>query len=111
MESTNVSGLVGFGHDDFDVLSPVTADGPSLKRANALSTKLAAVLSSSYADSELREALRLLDIKDTQATSSHQTDLKANVQKEVIDANGRIIDDFGNVAEVRSCLLSILPFF
>ena len=101
MEYTYSSGLNGSSHESIDVLSPIVGNSGSSKGANALSTKLASVLSSSYADSELREALRLLDIRKAQDNSAPQTDLKASVQKEVIDANGRIVNDFGDVAEVR----------
>ncbi len=100
MDSAYISSLDGLGHDATD--SPLSASGDyfASRKANALSTKLATVLSSSYADSEIREALRLLDLRSTNNAEDTRHDLKAKVQKEVIDANGRIIDDFGQVTEV-----------
>ena len=100
MDSAYISSLDGLSHDGVGI--PLSTNGDSLasRKANALSTKLATVLSSSYADSEIREALRLLDLRSSDNVEGTRHNLKANVQKEVIDANGRIIDDFGQVAEV-----------
>jgi conserved oligomeric Golgi complex subunit 6 len=81
------------------LLSPAD-DGSSSKRANALSTKLTTVLSTPYADSEIREALRLFDLQNLGADEQNGRNLKALAEKEVIDANARIVDDFGSVAEV-----------
>ncbi|KEF62866.1 uncharacterized protein A1O9_00839 [Exophiala aquamarina CBS 119918] len=77
------------------------ADGlSSTKRTtNALSTKLTSVLSSSYADYEIRDALRLLDARGVRNDEDTRRDLKANAQREVIDCNAMIVDDFGKVAE------------
>ena len=102
MDSTYISSYDGLGHDGID--SPLSASGDSIasRKANALSTKLATVLSSSYADSEIREALRLLDIRNVNNAKDSRRTLKANVQKEVIDADEHIIDDFGKVAEVST---------
>ena len=85
------------------VTSPLNpeADTFSAKKANALSTKLASVLSSSYADSEIREALHLLDVQAVRNNDDVRRNLKFEAQKEVIDSNSRIVDDFGHVAEVR----------
>lgn len=88
--------------------SPITpggaADGlSSTKRTtNALSTKLTSVLSSSYADYEIRDALRLLDARGVQNDEDTRRDLKANAQREVIECNAMVVDDFGQVAEVCS---------
>ncbi|KIY03175.1 uncharacterized protein Z520_01642 [Fonsecaea multimorphosa CBS 102226] len=86
--------------------SPVTpggvvgADGlPSSKRSTALTAKLTSVLSASYADYETRDALRLLDERGVQNDEDTRRNLKANAQKEVIECNARIVDDFGLVAE------------
>lgn len=84
--------------DDLD--NPLSPDGDTSKRANALSTKLATVLSVSYADTEIREALRLYDVRKSQIENEEQQNLKALAEKEVIDANARIVDDFGHVAAV-----------
>lgn len=82
-------------------LSPDT-DGLSPKRTNALSTKLTSVLSSSYTDYEIRDALRILDQRGITNDEDTRRNLKAYAQKEVIDCNAKIVDDFGKVAEVGS---------
>jgi conserved oligomeric Golgi complex subunit 6 len=100
MDSVYVSGLDGLGNDGIDSPSSASSNAFASRKANALSTKLATVLSSSYADSEIREALRLLDIRVSDNLNGTRHNLKAVVNKEVIDVNTRIIDDFGQVAEV-----------
>ena len=70
------------------------------QRANALSNKLTTVLSASYADSEIREALRILDERNIRNEPETRRKLRLEVQKNVIDCNGEIVKDFGQVAEV-----------
>ena len=72
------------------------------QRSNALANKLSSVLSASYADSEIRDALRILDDKQVRNTAEARRRVRLDVQKEVIERNGDIIKDFGQVAEVRS---------
>ncbi|KAL1841018.1 hypothetical protein VTJ49DRAFT_7534 [Mycothermus thermophilus] len=74
---------------------------PSLagKAANPLSSKVVTVLSSSYTDTEFREALGLLDERGISNTAETRRRLRLDLQKEVIDSNGEIIDDFAKVAE------------
>ncbi|KAK5957699.1 Golgi transport complex subunit 6 [Knufia fluminis] len=74
-------------------------NGSSARRGNALSNKLTSVLSSSYADSEIRDALRLYDSRYGQDEADTNHDLKYQAQKEVIEANARIVDDFSKVAK------------
>lgn len=84
------------GCDDKHVL-------PSLpQRSNALTNKLSNVLSASYADPEIREALRMLDARNVQNSSTTRRRLRLDVQKEVLECNGRIVKEFGHVAEVCS---------
>jgi len=85
----------------FDTDGP-GSDGNSTRRGNALSNKLTRVLSSSYADVEVRDALRLYDGRYAhgQDEVDRDLDLKYEAQKEVIDANARIVDDFAKVAKV-----------
>ena len=71
------------------------------QRSNALSNKLSSVLSASYADSEIRDALRSLDEKEIKNTPEVRRRLRIDVQKEVIQRNGAIVHEFGRVAEVR----------
>ncbi|KAK5049577.1 hypothetical protein LTR84_004506 [Exophiala bonariae] len=85
--------------------SPLSPDGASdglssgKRTTNALNNKLSSVLSSSYADPEIRHALRLLDERQIQNDEDTRRDLKANAQMEVIKCNAMIVDDFGRVAE------------
>lgn len=99
-----------------DIFSPSTIDVSSslgssadattaARKPNALGTKVTSVLSSSYADHEIRDALRLLDDRGLQNDQDTRRNLKTNAQKDVIDCNAKIVDDFGAVAEV-SCLWS-----
>lgn len=71
------------------------------QRSNALSNKLSSVLSASYADSEIRDALRSLDEREIRNTPEMRRRLRIDVQKEVIQRNGVIVQEFGRVAEVR----------
>lgn len=71
------------------------------QRSNALSNKLSNVLSASYADSEIRDALRSLDEREIRNTAEVRRRLRIDVQKEVIQRNGAIVHEFGRVAEVR----------
>lgn len=82
----------------YDVDS-IDNDGSSTRRGNALSNKLTSVLSSSYPDSEIRDALRLYDDRYGDGLD-RDLDLKYEAQKEVIEANARIVDDFSLVAKV-----------
>ena len=73
----------------------------SMQRTNVLSNRLTSVLSASYADSEIRDALRQLDTTNIQNTPEIRRKIRLDVQKEVIDCNASVINDFGMVAEVR----------
>lgn len=68
---------------------------------NPLSTKVTTVLAASYADSDIRDALKLLDERNLQNSSETRRQIRLDVQKEVIESNGDIIREFGHVAEVR----------
>lgn len=81
--------------------------GFTSQRSNALANKLTGVLSVSYADSEIRDALRFLDSQSTQNTSDLRRRLRWELQKEVSDCNGSIVKEFGQVAEVGP--LTICP--
>ncbi|KAL8804502.1 MAG: hypothetical protein Q9182_002509 [Xanthomendoza sp. 2 TL-2023] len=74
-------------------------EGAAGQRSNALSNKLTGVLSVSYTDSEIRDALRLLDLKNLQNSPDLRRRLRHDLQKEVIDCNSSIVQDFGQVAE------------
>lgn len=74
--------------------------GPPSRSANALSARITSVLSASYADLEIRDALETLDARQIHNTSETRRQLRLDVQKEVVQCNGEIVKDFGHVAEV-----------
>jgi hypothetical protein len=59
------------------------------------------VLSASYADLEIHDALETLDARGVKNTAETRRQLRLDVQKDVIECNGEIVKDFGQVAEVR----------
>lgn len=67
-------------------------------RNSTLSTKITSILSASYADIEIRDALETLDARHVQNTADTRRNLRRDVQKETIDANAEIVQDFGQVA-------------
>ncbi|KAI0098841.1 oligomeric complex COG6 [Nemania sp. FL0031] len=82
-------------------LSPGIPPTPGLasRTTNAISSKVTSVLSTSYADSEFRETLALLDERGVNNSAETRRQLRLDVQKEVIDSNGQIIGEFGRVAD------------
>lgn len=84
-------------------VSPATpAAGAATRGVNALSSRITSVLSSSYADLELRDAFETLDERGVQNTAETRRQIRLDVQKEVIQCNGEIVKDFGQVAEVST---------
>ncbi|KAF2152758.1 oligomeric Golgi complex subunit 6 [Myriangium duriaei CBS 260.36] len=77
--------------------SPSSAQGSA--RANALQTRIATVLSASYADLEISEALHTLDARGVENTAETRRNLRLELQQELIACNGQIVKDFGTVAE------------
>lgn len=77
--------------------SPSTTS--SARALNPISSKVTTVLSTSYADSEFRDALQLLDSRDLKNTPETRRQLRLGLQKEVIDSNGEIVSQFGRVAD------------
>lgn len=100
MTTSYFDGSVGGIDNGGDPLSPASPAGTSTVRASVLSTKLTSVLSASYADADIREALGTLDARAVQNTAETRRQLRLDIQKEVIDCNGEIVKDFGVVAEV-----------
>ncbi|KAI9707191.1 MAG: Golgi transport complex subunit 6 [Candelina mexicana] len=78
------------------LLSPSVGGGT---RSSALSNKLISVLSTSYADLEIRDALEILDARGIANTQETRRHLRLDVQREVIDCNAQIVEEFGQVAE------------
>ncbi|KAK4194606.1 putative oligomeric Golgi complex component [Triangularia verruculosa] len=79
--------------------SSTAATSLVVKTSNPLSSKVTSVLSSSYADTEFREALALLDERGIVNTPETRRQLRLDLQKEVIDSNGEIIDEFSKVSD------------
>ncbi|GAM85520.1 hypothetical protein ANO11243_035270 [Dothideomycetidae sp. 11243] len=71
----------------------------SSARVNALQTRIATVLSASYADLEISEALQTLDARGVQNTAETRRNLRLELQQELIASNGQVVKDFGAVAE------------
>jgi hypothetical protein len=81
--------------------SPVSQSvGPASRGASALSSRITSVLSASYADLEIRDAVDTLDARGVRNTAETRRQIRLDVQKEVIQCNGEIVKDFGEVAEV-----------
>lgn len=80
-------------------LSPA-GSGPLPIRSSALSNKITTVLSSSYADSDIRDALSILDARDVHNNADTRRKLRLDAQQEVIECNREVVEDFGKVAEV-----------
>lgn len=97
-----MAGTQSYINDFSESLDDNLAVSSTPQRSNALSNKLSGVLSASYADSEIRDALHSLDEKDIKNTAETRRRLRLDVQKEVIQRNGAVVQEFGHVAEVRS---------
>ena len=81
------------------ISSPQTPTGSS-KGPSALATKLTSVLSTSYSDTEFRDALALLDERGLRNDAKDRRQIRLDLLKEVIGSNAEIIHEFGRVAEV-----------
>jgi hypothetical protein len=81
------------------VASPDSSSAPSTARSNALQNRITAVLSASYADLEIRDALNVLDERGWQNNADSRRNLRLDVQAELIQCNGEIVQDFGLVAK------------
>ncbi|KUI72253.1 Conserved oligomeric Golgi complex subunit 6 [Cytospora mali] len=77
--------------------TPTTAS--SFKGYNPFSSKVTAVLATSYADSEFRDALSLSDDRGISNSAATRRQVRLQLQKEVIDSNGDIIAEFGRVSD------------
>ena len=94
-------------------ISGTPSVGTASRGANALSSRITSVLSASYADLEIRDALETLDARGVRNTAETRRQIRLDVQKEVIQCNGEIVKDFGQVAEVRgttSCAFTSLRY-
>jgi hypothetical protein len=78
----------------------VSTPGPAANnKSNALQNRITNVLSASYADLEIRDALAVLDERALQNTAEARRNLRLDVQQDLIECNGEIVQDFGKVAE------------
>ncbi|KAF3490554.1 conserved oligomeric Golgi complex component 6 [Arthroderma uncinatum] len=93
---------VAAGSSPNGMTSPPVSGTNVAPRQTALTNRLNSALSASYADSEIRDALETLDSRGIRNTAETRRSLRLDVQKEVIDSNGKIIQDFGRVAEQLS---------
>ena len=81
------------------ILSPIpSASSAAAPRSNTLQNRITSVLSASYADLEIRDALSILDERSLQNTAEARRNLRLDVQEELIKCNGDIVQDFGKVA-------------
>ena len=84
------------------LLSPTTPSASTFSgasKSNALQNRITSVLSASYADLEIRDALAILDDRGLQNTAETRRNLRLDVQDELVQCNGEIVHDFGKVAE------------
>ncbi|KAF2773623.1 oligomeric complex COG6 [Teratosphaeria nubilosa] len=86
------------GHAGNGVLPPTSPASAAAPRSNALQNRISSVLSASYADLEIRDALALLDDRGLKNSAETRRNLRLDVQQELIECNGEIIQDFGKVA-------------
>jgi conserved oligomeric Golgi complex subunit 6 len=82
------------GLEDAGPLSPRNST-----TSNPLSSKLNTVLATSYADSDFRDAIALLDTRSVRNTPDTRRQLRLQVQKNVIASSAGIIQEFRHVAE------------
>lgn len=107
MSSTYLNGVDdSLKHDASSPISP--SEGAVSGRNTMLSNKLTSVLSQSYADPEIRDTLSILDARGVVNDASARRRLRLDAQKEVIECNGAIVQDFGVVAEVKFAQVGIL---
>ena len=92
--------------ENLDVVVTPTLNGsnaPGLPfRTATFSTKIQTILGSSYTDLGTRDALETLDARQVKNDRETRRNLRLDVQREIIDCNGEIVQDFGQVAEVSA---------
>ncbi|KAK9241000.1 oligomeric Golgi complex subunit 6, partial [Lipomyces kononenkoae] len=83
---------------DATAKTPTSLPVSGASRSNLLSLKLAEILSSSYSDSSIRDALVLLGERIQENTPEMRRQFRANVEAEVIEANGQVLEQFSTIA-------------
>lgn len=100
--SWTLRGLPTRDISNLGLLSPESPSTPSgtFKGISPLTSKVTNVLSTSYSDTEFRDALALLDDRAIRNDAETRRRIRLDLQKEVIDSNGEVIAEFGRVADV-----------
>ena len=109
MTSTYFEEVIESPHDGTATPSAPFGSGSSSAKASAISSKITTLLSSSFADADIRDALAILDARGVRNNAETRRNLRQDAQKEIIDCNAEIVADFGTVAEVWH-LPQALPF-
>ncbi|OAA81889.1 ATPase, AAA-type, core [Akanthomyces lecanii RCEF 1005] len=74
--------------------------GVSNKGTNPLAAKVSVVLSTSYSDADFRGTVALIDQRGIKNDGKTRRRLRLDLQKEVIEKNGKILEGFGSVSEL-----------
>nr|XP_023908633.1 conserved oligomeric Golgi complex subunit 6-like [Quercus suber]POF15611.1 conserved oligomeric golgi complex subunit 6 [Quercus suber] len=95
----------------FAVLSPSSPATAAAPRSNALQNRITTVLSASYADLDIRDTLAILDERGVRNSAETRRNLRLDIQQELIECNGEIVQDFARVADqlkrVRTAINSL----
>ena len=110
MTSTYFEEVIESPHDGTATPSTPFGNASPSAKASAISSKITTLLSSSFADSDVRDALAILDARGVTNNAETRRNLRQDAQKEVIDCNVEIVADFGRVAEVWHINLKLCPF-
>ena len=68
---------------------------------NPLTHRVTAILSSAYSDSDFRQTLSSLEGRSIWHDAGTRRQLRLQLQREVIEHDGVIIDEFGKITDVR----------
>ena len=96
------------------LLSPQTPSSSAFKGTNSLASRVTSILSTSYSDTEFRDALSILDERGVRNDARVRRQIRLDLLKDVIDGNGEVVARFGHVAEVSemtSISANILAIF
>lgn len=72
------------------------------RSSNPLLSRITEVLSTSYADTEFRQTLQLVDERRVHSDPKAKRGLKLALHREVLEQNGCILHEFRKVVEVSS---------
>lgn len=70
------------------------------KSGNPLATRVSSILSTSYSDADFRGTLTVIDGRGIKNDGNARRRLRLHLQREVIEKNGKVLDEFGLVSEV-----------